>query len=175
MSLKLFRKKAYAGVDLGTNSIKVAQIESVGDHWSVTKHAEVPTPVDAVKDGVVVDCDQVAGALKQALRDARINATSAIIGVAGGSVIVRTVRIPRMPEATLRKSIRFEAGRYVPSSVEDSFIEFEILEDAPENQMDVLIVAAPRELVKSRVETCAKAGLEVEIVDIEALDRKSVV
>jgi len=168
MSLKLFRKKAYAGVDLGTNSIKVAQIESVGDHWSVTKHAEVPTPVDAIKDGVVVDCDQVAGALKQALRDARINATSAIIGVAGGSVIVRTVRIPRMPEATLRKSIRFEAGRYVPSSVEDSFIEFEILEDAPENQMDVLIVAAPRELVKSRVEACAKAGLEVEIVDIEA-------
>ncbi|MCH7946125.1 MAG: pilus assembly protein PilM, partial [Armatimonadetes bacterium] len=106
MSLRLFRKKAYAGVDLGTNSIKVAQIESAGDHWSVTKHAEVPTPPESIKDGVVVDCDQVGEALKQALRNARINATSAIIGVAGGSVIVRTVRIPRMPEATLRKSIR---------------------------------------------------------------------
>lgn len=168
MSLKLFRKKAYVGVDLGTNSIKVAQIDNSGGQWTVSKHAEIATPPESIKDGVVVDCDQVGAALKQAMKDGRISATSAIIGVAGGSVIVRTVRIPRMPEATLRKSIRFEAGRYVPSSVEDSFIEFEILEEAPENQMDVLIVAAPRELVKSRMDACAKAGLEVEIVDIEA-------
>ena len=168
MSLKLFKKKAYVGVDLGTKSIKVAQVEKTGDHWTVTRHSEVPTPVDAIKDGVVVNVDAVGEALRQAMKAARISATSSIIGVAGGSVIVRTVRIQKMPETTLRKSIRFEAGRYVPSSVEDSFIEFEILGDAPENHMDVLIVAAPREIVKSRIDACAKAGLEVEIVDIEA-------
>ncbi len=168
MSLKLFRKKAYVGVDLGTNTIKVAQIDQNGNHWVVSKHGEWDTPKDAIKDGVVVDTEAVANALKMALKQAKIGATSAIIGVAGGTVIVRNVRIPRMPEATLRKSIRFEAGRYVPSSVEDSFIEFEILGEAPENQMDVLIVAAPREIVKSRVDACAKAGLEVEVVDIEA-------
>ncbi|MEX2244788.1 MAG: type IV pilus assembly protein PilM [Fimbriimonadaceae bacterium] len=168
MSLKLFRKKAYVGVDLGTKSIKVAQIEAHGGKWVVSKHGEATTPLESIKDGVVVNTEEVANALKYALKQAKISATSAIIGVAGGSVIVRNVRIPRMPEATLRKSIRFEAGRYVPSSVEDSFIEFEILGDAPENQMDVLIVAAPREIVKSRVEACSKAGLEVEVVDIEA-------
>lgn len=168
MSLKLFRKKAYVGVDLGTKSIKVAQIESHGNRWVISKHGEATTPEGAIKDGVIVDTELAANALKHALKVARIGATNAIIGVAGGSVIVRNVRIPRMPEATLRKSIRFEAGRYVPSSIEDSFIEFEILGEAPENQMDVLIVAAPREIVKSRVDACAKAGLEVEVVDIEA-------
>ena len=129
---------------------------------------EVPTPSGAIKDGVVVDNERVSAAIREALRVGKISATSAIIGVAGGSVIVRTVRIPVMPEATLRRSIRFEAGRYVPSSIEDSFIEFEIIGDAPDNQMDVLIVAAPREIVKSRTEACAAAGLEVEVVDIEA-------
>ncbi|HXH62146.1 MAG TPA: type IV pilus assembly protein PilM [Fimbriimonadaceae bacterium] len=168
MSLKLFRKQAYVGVDLGTNTIKVAQIDAHGRHWSLSRHGEFETPEDSIKDGVVVDPGAVADALRMALKSARISATSAIIGVAGGSVIVRNVRIPRMPEATLRKSIRFEAGRYVPSSIEDSFIEFEILGDAPDNQMDVLIVAAPREIVKSRLDACSKAGLEVEIVDIEA-------
>jgi type IV pilus assembly protein PilM len=168
MSLKLFRKKAYVGVDLGTQSIKVCQIEPNGNHWVVSKRGEAKTPADSIKDGVVVDPLAVSDALKHALKAAKISATNAIIGVAGGSVIVRNVRIPRMPEATLRKSIRFEAGRYVPSSVEDSFIEFEILGEAPENQMDVLIVAAPREIVKSRVDACSKAGLEVEVVDIEA-------
>lgn len=168
MSLRLFKKKAYVGVDFGSQTIKVAQISNNGDHWTVTHRGEAPTPEDSIKDGVVVDTLAVSDSLRRALKNAKIGASSAIIGVAGGSVIVRNVRIPKMPEATLRKSIRFEAGRYVPSSIEDSFIEFEILGDAAENQMDVLVVAAPREIVKSRIEACSKAGLEVEVVDVEA-------
>ena len=70
--------------------------------------------------------------------------------------------------ATLRKSIKFEAGRYVPNSPEDSYIEFEILGQADEDNMSVLIVASPREIVESRVRACELAGIEVEIVDVEA-------
>ena len=43
MSLKLFRKKAYVGVDLGTKSIKVAQIDAHGHRWVVSKHGEAST------------------------------------------------------------------------------------------------------------------------------------
>lgn len=168
MSLSLFKKKAFVGIDLGSAAIKAVQVERTGDSWKITRSAVVSTPTESVKDGVVVDIDAVGLCIKSALKQGRISATSAIIAVAGGSVIVRTVRIPKMAEATLRKSIKFEAGRYVPSSIEDSFIEFEILGDAPEGQMDVLIVASPREIVESRIAACAKAGLEVEIVDIEA-------
>ncbi|MCG9894037.1 MAG: type IV pilus assembly protein PilM, partial [Fimbriimonadaceae bacterium] len=127
----------------------------------------VPTPKDSVRDGLVADKDALAGAIRMALREGRMTATSAVIAVAGGSVIVRTVRIPKMPEATLRKSIKFEAGRYVPSSIEDSFIEFEIIGEAENGQMDVLIVASPREIVESRIAAVERAGLEVEIVDLE--------
>jgi type IV pilus assembly protein PilM len=73
-----------------------------------------------------------------------------------------------MPEATLRKSIKYEASRYVPNSTEDSYIEFEIIGPAAENQMDVLIVAAPKDIVESRVRACEAAGLDVEGVDVEA-------
>lgn len=168
MSLSIFRKKAYVGLDLGFKSIKAVQIEKTSSGWKVSRTHSVPTPPESIKDGVVTDVDAVGAAIRQLLREGRLNATSAVIGAAGASVIVRTVRIPKMAEATLRKSIKYEAGRYVPSSVEDSFIEFEIIGDAGENEMDVLIVAAPREIVESRVAACEKAGLEVEIVDIEA-------
>ncbi len=168
MPLNLFRRKAYVGVDLGADSIKLMQIEPSGDQWTITRASTVATPENAIKEGMVVDSEAVAKAVRQGMKEGRISATSAIIGVSGATVIVRSVRIPAMPEANLRKSIRFEAGRYVPSSIEDSFIEFEILGEAPENQMDVLIAAAPRELVKSRVRACIAAGLDVEVVDIEA-------
>lgn len=162
-----FGKKSYVGIDIGHYSIKLAQVDRAGNGWRVSKLFTMRTPQDAVRDSIVVDTEAVGMAIKQGLRQGGINANSAMIGVSGGSVIVRPVRIPKMAEATLRKSIKFEAGRYVPSSAEDSYIEFEIIGETEDNQMDVLMVAAPKDVVESRLKACDMAGLDVEIVDVE--------
>lgn len=167
MAFNLFGKKSYVGLDLGHHSIKAVQVEKSGGGWKVTRLGSIPTPEESIKESVVVDTQAVGSAIKQLLRENNITANSAHIAVAGGSVIVRSVRVPKMPEATLRKSIKFEAGRYVPSSVEDSFIEFEIIGEVDDNQMDVLVVAAPKDVVSSRIAACQAAGLEVDSVDIE--------
>ncbi|MDI9636609.1 type IV pilus assembly protein PilM [Kamptonema cortianum] len=168
MPLNFFKKKSYVGVDIGHKSVKIAQIEKTGSSWKVLKVASAPLPDECVAEGIVTDIDMVSLVLKGALREHKFHASAAVIGVSGGSAIVRTVRVPKMNEQMLRKSIRYEAGRYVPSSIEDSFIEFAIIGDAEEEQMDVLIVAAPREIVESRVKAVEKAGLEVDVVDINA-------
>lgn len=168
MPLNILSKKSYVGLDLGARVLKVMQIERSGGGWRITRVAEGPTPPQTIKDGIVVDPEAVGMALRSILRESKIHATSAVIGAAGASVIVRSVRIPKISEATLRKSIKYEASRYVPSSIEDSFIEFEILGETADNQMDVLIVAAPRDVVESRLKACEFAGLEVEVVDVEA-------
>lgn len=167
MPLNLRRTKLSLGIDLGHHSFKVVQAEATASGWRVLRADSVPTPPDAIRDGVVVDPEQAADALKALLKQARIPVGKCSISVAGASVVVRTVKIPQMPEQTLRKSIKFEAGRYVPTSVDDSFIEFEILGPSGEGQMEVLIVAAPKDIVETRVRACELAGLEVEAVDIE--------
>jgi type IV pilus assembly protein PilM len=164
----MFSKKSFIGVDIGHHSIKAVALERVASGWRVLRFASTPTPPDAVKDGVVVDVASTVGALKSLLKENGLSAGSAMIAVSGGSVVVRQVRMPKMAEATLRKSIKFEASRYVPSSVEDSYIEFEIIGPVDEQQMDVLMVAAPKDVVESRLQACEEAGLEVEAVDIEA-------
>ncbi|MBX3097484.1 MAG: type IV pilus assembly protein PilM [Fimbriimonadaceae bacterium] len=164
----MFNKKSIVGLDLGARLIKAMQIDRTNTGWKVSRTAYIQTPKDAIKEGVVIDPEAVGTALRQMLREQKFQATNAVIGVAGASVIVRLVRIPKMPEATLRKSIKFEASRYVPSSIEDSFIEFEILGESSDGQMDVLIVAAPRDVVETRLKACEVAGLEVDCVDVEA-------
>lgn len=163
----MFRKKSYVGLDLGHYAIKAVQLDKTPSGWRVTKSGSTPTPSDSIKESVVIDPELVAAAIKDLLRTMAVGANAAFVAVAGGSVVVRNVRIPKMPEATLRKSIRYEASRYVPSSVEESYIEFEILGDLDDGQMDVLIVAAPRDVVESRIRACNLAGLEVEGVDVE--------
>lgn len=166
--MSLLANKAYVGLDLGHHTIKLVQLDKTHSGWKITRAATAPTPPDSIKDGVVVDTGLMAGAIKSLLKEAHVTTSSVHIAVAGGSVVVRTVRIPNMPESTLRKSIKFEASRYVPTNVADSYIEFEILGPSEdESQMDVLVVAAPREVVESRVKACEAAGLDVESVDVE--------
>lgn len=164
----LFAKKSTVGIDIGHYTIKAMQLEKSGDGWKVVRTAVAPTPREAIKDGVVVDASLMGLVLKQLLKEHHFSATSAHIAVSGGSVVVRPVRIPKMAEAVLRKSMKLEAGRYVPSSADDSYVEFEILGEADETQMDVLVVAAPKDIVESRMQVCEEAGLSVESVDVEA-------
>jgi type IV pilus assembly protein PilM len=78
--------------------------------------------------------------------------------------------MPRMAESILRKSVRFEAAKYISSSVEDSLIEFEITGPVPgePDKMGVMLVAAPNDMVESRLLTLTEAGLEPVAIDIEA-------
>lgn len=168
MAISLFGKQTYVGIDIGNHTIKAAQVELRSGLWRIQRAGYILTPEDSVREGVVVDKNAVGEAIRKLLSTGRFNANTANVAVAGTSVIVRPVRLPQMDANALRKSIKFEAGRYVPSSVEDSHIEFEILGPAGDGQMEVLIVAASKDVVESRVAACKVAGLDTEIVDIEA-------
>lgn len=142
-------------------------VEPTSLGWKVSSAYTVDTPMGAVVDGVVVDVPLVGGILRALLKDNNLAGRLVNLSVASATVVVRTVAMPKMTAELLQKSIRFEAGRYIPNSIEDSYVEFEILGDLDETQMEVMLVAAPRDLVNSRIAACEAAGLEVEAVDLE--------
>ncbi len=173
--MALAKRKGVVGVDLGHAVLKVVQIERGAAGFKVVRTGSAPTPPDSIKDGMVVDPAAVGAALKAALKDAHIHAGHAMVAAAGGTVFVRGVPYPKMTPAMLRESLRFEAGRYIPGSADESYVEAEILEGegsaavpTDEAHMAIVLVAAPRDLVGSRIAACEAAGLEVHEVDIEA-------
>ncbi len=169
---RIFSKETVVGVDIGSRLIKVVQAEpgKGPGQWRITRAAVAPTPPETVRDGVVTDRPAVARALRELFGLASIDANGAAAAISGTSVIVRHVKMPRMTEAVLRKSVRFEAGKYISSSVDDSLIEFEITGPVPgeDDKMGVMLVAAPIDMVDSRLLTLSEAGLEPVAVDVEA-------
>jgi type IV pilus assembly protein PilM len=155
------------GVDIGHSRIKVAQVDSIGGGYRVTKAGSAPTPPDAIRDGQVNNVEEIGIAIRAALKDAHIGAGHAVIAAAGGAVFVRTVPFPKMTPQMLRDSVKYEAARFVPGSVEDSYVEGEIASALSETQMNVLLAAAPRDVVEGRMAACQDAGLTVSIVELE--------
>ncbi len=169
---QLFGKEKIVGVDIGGRLIKVVQAEAgrTPGTWQIVRAAVGSTPANAVRDGIVMDPASVGAAIRALMQESGMEANAAVAAISGASVIVRHIKLPRMAESILRRSIRFEAAKHISSSVDDSVIEFEITGDVPgeDDKMSVMLVAAPNAMVESRLAALDQAGLIPAALDVEA-------
>ena len=79
--------------------------------------------------------------------------------VSGHSVIVKKISLPTMTREELEESIRWEAEQYIPFDINEVNLDFQILEGGDdEGQMDVLLVAAKKDLIDDYVHVITDAG-----------------
>jgi type IV pilus assembly protein PilM len=166
----LFGKETLVGIDIGHSNIKAVMAESHRDCFRITRAAQQRTPDGAVRDGVIVDKSAVAGAIRQMVKAAGIHANCAVIAVGGPTVQVRSIQMPKMNEADMLKAAKYEAARYISSNLDESALACEIVGPSASDaeKMEVMLIAAPRDMVNSRVEAVDMAGLEAVAVDTEA-------
>ena len=90
--------------------------------------------------------------------------------VSGHSVIIKKINLPQMTAEELEESIQWEAEQYIPFDINDVNIDVQILntESTQAGQMDVLLVAAKKDMVNDYTEVISSAGLTPVVVDIDA-------
>jgi type IV pilus assembly protein PilM len=158
----------YVGVDFGSAELKAVQFGESG-RGPVLEHVyKVATPSNAIKDGVITDPPVVGDALRHLFSDGAFSAKRVVTAVSGPTVVVRQVSMPLMNERELRDSTKYEAERFLPYSVDEAQIDAKILGRSEDGQnMDVLIVAAQKDLVLSQISALQFAGLSPAIVEVE--------
>jgi type IV pilus assembly protein PilM len=87
--------------------------------------------------------------------------------VSGHSVIVKRVNLPQMTREELEDQIQWEAEQYIPFDVNEVNLDFQILDSNEEKgQMDVLLVAAKKDLIDDYVQVISEAGLNPVAIDV---------
>jgi type IV pilus assembly protein PilM len=75
----------------------------------------------------------------------------------------------RMKESDAREVIRWEAEQHVPFDMENVQLDFQVLDPLDSGlQMNVLLVAAKREVVDQKVSLLRDAGLAPQVVDVDS-------
>ena len=161
--------KSSVGLDVGSGIIKLVVIEHGGSEPEITKVATTEVAADAIVEGEVMDPAIVAEAIRGLFSAAGVRKKNVVTAVGGRDVIVKKIQMDRMKESDAREVIRWEAEQHVPFDMANVELDFQILdEDAEGLQMNVLLVAAKRELVESRLSLLQEAGLEAGVVDVDA-------
>ena len=163
------RKKTTVGLDIGSGLIKVAVIDHSKREPELVRVTITPLLADAIVEGEVMDPGIVADAIQTALASAQITSKAVVTAVGGRDVIIKKISIERVKEQQARELMRWEAEQHVPFDMESVELDFQILDpDGDGVEMSVLLVAAKRELIESKIRVCTDAGLEPAVVDVEA-------
>jgi type IV pilus assembly protein PilM len=169
MALSFGRKKVTVGLDIGSGLIKVAVIDHSRKEPELVRAAVAPLIADAIVEGEVMDPGIVADAIKAALASAGVTSKYVVIAVGGRDVIIKKIQVERVKEQQLRELLRWEAEQHVPFDVESVELDHQTLDpDGDSPEMSVLLVAAKRELIESKLRVLSEAGLVASIVDIES-------
>jgi type IV pilus assembly protein PilM len=168
--MALFGGKSWTvGLDIGSGLIKVAVVDHSKEGPRLRKVAIHPVMQDAIVEGEVMDPGVVAEAIQAALAKAGVKTKQVVTAVGGRDVIIKKIQIERVKEQQARELMRWEAEQHVPFDMESVELDFQILDPDDEGlEMNVLLVAAKRELVESKVRVLTDAGLQPVIVDVDA-------
>ena len=163
-------KKTSVGLDIGSGIIKLVVIDHGGSEPELTKVATTEVAADAIVEGEVMDPGLVSEAIRGLFEAAGVKRKSVVTAVGGRDVIVKKIQMDRMKEGDAREVIRWEAEQHVPfPDMEAVELDYKILDpDADGLEMNVLLVAAKRELIESKIRVVTDAGLETAIMDVEA-------
>ena len=163
------RKRTTVGLDIGSGLIKLVAISHGSGEPVLTKVALTTVVDDAIVEGEVMDTGIVADAIRGLMQSAGIKTKQVVIAVGGRDVIIKKIAMERVKETEARQLIRWEAEQHVPFDMENVELDFQILDPEGEGlQMNVLLVAAKRELVENKMALLTQAGLQPSIIDVDA-------
>jgi type IV pilus assembly protein PilM len=170
-SLPSFQSKSVVGLDVGSSTVKAVEISQRGRGrgFELTHLGVAKVPPESIVQGAFLNAAAITESIREAIDSGKIRNKNVAAAVCGHSVIVKKVSLPVMKREELDEQIRWEAEQYIPFDVNEVNLDFQILDSADDQgQMDVLLVAAKKDLIDDYVQVISEAGLIPVAIDVAA-------
>lgn len=175
LSKPSFGKKkagALAGLNIEAGSVAVAEASANGV-VQLGASAIHPLQPGVFHEGEVLDPDGLVAALKDLYANNKLP-KRVRLGLGNQRVIVRTLRLPAIEDPKeMEAAIRFQAQEQIPMPLDQAVLEHQVVGGVPAQegsgpQVDVVVIAARRDMIASFVEPIRRAGLEPAGIDLSA-------
>ncbi len=166
-----FKDKPLFGLDIGSSSIKVMQLQSHGKQQIVRGYGVTGFDPSDIKDGVISDFKSLAKSLQLMFKNnlvGEINTRRVAVALPASRTYTRTISLPLVRDQELMEAVRLEAEQYIPMPIEDLYLDHTIIEKT-EKGIDLLAVAAPKKIVDSYAMLMRLIGLEAIAFDTTIL------
>jgi type IV pilus assembly protein PilM len=159
------------GVDISSSSVKMVELGEAGKgQYRVEHYAIELLPRDAVADGNIANLDAVSDCVRRAWKHMGTRTRNVAVALPAAAVITKKVVVHTgLREEELEVHVETEANQYIPFSLDEVNLDFQILGPAPGDgsEVELLIAASRKEKVEDRVAAVEAAGMKALVVDVE--------
>lgn len=160
----------YFGLDLGTNSIKLAQVHELHGTPSLITYGDIETPANLLASDSDIDQQRVADLVKQLAADAKVTTKNVVAALPSNAAYTAIIQVPKLSHEELTQSIKFQADKYIPMAIDQVKLDWVVIGDVPDSdEQEVLLVAAPNNIANKYLNIVQKAGLELLALEINPI------
>lgn len=183
-----FGKNKFLGIDIGTSTIKIVEVKMSSSKPTLSNYAwmKVGNPGDIKFSSFDSTLPLY---LKKVIKEGGFKSQKAYVSIPAFGGLITLIEFPEMTREDLDQAIRFEAHKYIPTSLEDVVLSWDIVnkkagshllkkpgEEAKakdgatgaEDKIQVLLVAAPKNKVAKYEQLIKGSGLELKSIEVES-------
>ena len=162
--------KSVIGFEVDTAEIRAIELTKSNGAYSVLACGKIPLPAGTIEEGFIRNADEFNKALAELLQNGNFKSNDVVVGVNNENVIMRYASFPKVPEDKLRNMVLLQAQEFIPIPVQEMEIDYviagESLNDEEQPVVNVLLVAARRNMLEQLITVLGASKLQV--VDIDA-------
>lgn len=152
------------GVDIGSFSIKVAEVEATSKAYAIRRVMEFPLSPDLTKDKKI----EIIDTLRTLFGQYDLNRTQFVFAVPQRFVSARLLNFPFRERFKIQKTVVSQLEDELPFSQEDAIFETKIVRFLGQGA-DVLSMAVPKERVSDTINLAHDCGIEPLLISAEGL------
>jgi len=163
------------GLDIGSQQIKIAEMKPGKTGLTLSALGIGPTPPGVIQNNIITDPATMGAAIKQIMRESGITVKKVVGSISGqNAVVIRIIEVPRMTDAELKETMKWEVERHVPFAPSETMLDYQpLVQYTPEARnapnMEVLLAVAQQDAVANYLNSLYAAGLDPIAIDIEPL------
>ncbi|ERP30910.1 type IV pilus assembly protein PilM [Chitinivibrio alkaliphilus] len=156
------------GLDIGSHSLKLIEINKRGDEFYLTAVGAKSLPPDTIENGELKKVSEFIDAVKHLVDQCDPTIVDVVISLNGQGLLSDKFRFKVAPNENVNDMVLYEASQRSPFDSEDITTSYKILNHFPESdEVEILLVAAKNYIVQAYIDALYQAGLRPIVVDVD--------
>jgi type IV pilus assembly protein PilM len=178
--LGFFGSKSKLGIDIGTSSIKIIELEKDGGRFKLINYGMISTEGGgkkfASKNVKTTIDDEITWVIQEILKEADFGSKDAVGAIPSFSTFSTVIRVPFISEEELSKTVPIESRKYIPLPPDEVILDWSIVniiqsegKEEPQKQpeVEVFLAAVPVSETNRYKNIMKGAGLNVRALELE--------
>src|SRR3989338_126439 len=173
------------GLDIGTSSIKAALVKKDGNAFRLESIAVTPSTPKGLLSESLIDFQALADVIRKMLNEANLKITNVVFCLPESQVYTKIIEMPQLSDQELSAALKFEMEQYIPLPLDQVKTDWVILgktefssspggeagvpEQVSKKTMDVMIIAAPLNIINKYEKLSEMLNLRPESIESEVI------